>query len=315
MFTAAYEAARNRQSEDEATPISSQCIVSPPFSEKCSCWPGLPDSYSFSQLHGELAGDKTLGRAVGSTLDLFLHLHSNGSHFKRLLQNLLVLASCLEYPSRLTREAGDEDIINKIASWISKIILPDGSTIPQDDGPSSNVLGSPLLTVNSPCTDSQAVKINQAVATAQRLGFYGLKCLQSMLALRLLPPGVPDQDILLSAIAFTSLRDPWTTASSESIAATILREHSHEIQTSELIIDFLLQTVIRPLFSQSKPATITATGRKAMPSSAPPRNYSVLDSFDPSQKPWKYASPFSIAVFEWIVKNTPVNLNPFLGPL
>lgn len=56
--------------------------------------------------------------------------------FKESLESLLVLASCLEQPSRLARENGDQDTIVKISSWVSKLILPDGSTIPKDDVPS-----------------------------------------------------------------------------------------------------------------------------------------------------------------------------------
>jgi hypothetical protein len=53
-----------------------------------------------------------------------------------VLENILVLRSCLEHPSRLDRGADDENIIEVIASWISKMILPDGSIIARDDIPS-----------------------------------------------------------------------------------------------------------------------------------------------------------------------------------
>jgi Tti2 family len=164
----------------------------------------------------------------------------------------------------------------------------------------------PLLNVNSLFIDSQTATLEKAIVTSQRLGLHGLQCLQSLLALHPLPSDASGLEILLSVISFTSPSDPWTTISSESIAAGILREPAHEILDPGLIIDFLLQNIIRPLFSKSKPAAITATGRKAMPSSAPPRNYSVSDSLDPAKKPWKYTSPFSIAVFEWAVKNSSV---------
>jgi hypothetical protein len=52
------------------------------------------------------------------------------------LENILVLGSCLEHPSRLYREPGDEEAINNIASWISNTIIPDGSIIARDDIPS-----------------------------------------------------------------------------------------------------------------------------------------------------------------------------------
>lgn len=127
------------------------------------------------------------------------------------------------------------------------------------------------------------------------------------------PCGLPSREILLSAIAYTSPRDTWSSPSCAIIAASILLGHAHEIRAPEFIIEFLLKTIIRPLFSKSKPPSITATGRKAMPSSDMPRNYNMSDSFDPALKPWKYLSPFSITVFEWVVENAPVNCNfPYL---
>ena len=53
------------------------------------------------------------------------------------LENILVLASCLEQPSRLVREEHDNDSVNKIVLWISKTILPDGSIVSKDDIASS----------------------------------------------------------------------------------------------------------------------------------------------------------------------------------
>jgi hypothetical protein len=93
-----------------------------------------------------------------------------------------------------------------------------------------------------------------------------------------------------------------------------VRENAHEVEGPDFIIDFLLQSIIRPLFSKSKPAAITAAGRKSMPSSAPPRNYNISESLDPARKPWKYTSPFSIAVLEWAVTNSSVN-NPSFLPI
>ena len=168
---------------------------------------------------------------------------------------------------------------------------------------------SPPLSINLLCIDSQAATLNQIVRNVQDLGHHGLRCLKSLLDLRSLPYRLSSREILLSVIAFTSSRDTWTSPSCTTIAASILLEYAHEIRTPEFIIEFLLQNIIRPLFSKSKPPTITATGRKAMLSSAQPRNYNMSDSLDPALKPWKYLSPFSITLLEWTVENASVNLN------
>lgn len=154
--------------------------------------------------------------------------------------------------------------------------------------------------------DTQTTAIKQALDTTQRLGISGLKCLQTILSFRSSPVHVIGPEILFAAIAFTSSRDPWTTTPAQSIATGILSAHAGQVHTPELIIGVLLQTIIRPLFSKSKPAAITAAGRKAMPSSAPPRDYNISDSFDPAQKPWKYTSPSSMTMFEWAAENSSV---------
>jgi hypothetical protein len=103
--------------------------------------PVLPSSYSFSQLHDELTGSEPSSKTVCLTLDLllysyYLHLDDAEDCFKRALEHVLVLGTCLDHPSRLSREAGDEDAIISIASWISNTVLPDGSIISHDNIPS-----------------------------------------------------------------------------------------------------------------------------------------------------------------------------------
>lgn len=172
----------------------------------------------------------------------------------------------------------------------------------------------PLRFVSSLYTDSESARIHEAGVISQQLGLDGLRCLQTLLTFLSPVSGASCHSAFLSAISFTSSRDPWTTTSSQSIATDILRENVHEVEGPEFIIDFLLQSIIRPLFSKSKPAAITAAGRKAMPSSAPPRNYNISESLDPARKPWKYTSPFSIAVLEWAVTKSSVN-NPSSLPI
>lgn len=151
--------------------------------------------------------------------------------------------------------------------------------------------------------------MKQAVSTAQKSGFYGLKCLEYLLSLVPRPLDSSCNDILLSVISFSSLRDPWTSTSSHSIAARILEQYTHEVKNSELIINFLIQEIIRPLFSKSKPTAISSAGRKAMPPSVPLRGSNMSDALDPAKKPWKYTAPFSIVVFEWAVATASVRLS------
>lgn len=89
--------------------------------------------------------------------------------------------------------------------------------------------------------------------------------------------------------------------------------------TGDFLINYVLQSFIRPLFSKSKPTTITAAGGPAIQSSAPkPRTTTEL--LIREAKPWKYEKPCSIPVLEWAVANIPVeilkpNFHLFIPPL
>jgi hypothetical protein len=151
-------------------------------------------------------------------------------------------------------------------------------------------------------------QISQAnLKIARQKGIAGLLIFQeTLLKLYEGPPENLDPQVLLSCIAFSSPHDPWTTAYSLSIAQDILSKYEHQSHTSAFIVDYVLQQFIRPLFSISKrPKAITASGRKAMSSSAPPRKFDAADH-DPVNLPWMYEVPYTITVFEWAVSNSTV---------
>lgn len=138
----------------------------------------------------------------------------------------------------------------------------------------------------------------------------GLKALLSLQYLHQSPPKDLPQPVLLSLLVFTSSRDPWTTPPSLSSAQLLLSKYAHQTQTTEFLINYILQSIIRPLFSKSKPSAITSSGRKAMPSSAPPKRFEAAD-MDRSTKPWKYEAVYSVTVFRRAVEHTPVRpFNP-----
>lgn len=81
-----------------------------------------------------------------------------------------------------------------------------------------------------------------------------------------------------------------------------------QIRSEEFVVDFILQKFIRPLFSKSKPDTITTAGRKAIPSSAPRKPFDVAE-LERASRPWKYDAVYSVTVFGWMVENVSVSPN------
>lgn len=109
---------------------------------------------------------------------------------------------------------------------------------------------------------------------------------------------------LLSCVVYSS-RDAWITSSVSKIAMDDLSKHNEQVSSREFIVDFLLQSFIRPLFSKSKPSSITSTGRKAMPSSEPAKRFDV--GAEKRDKPWKYEVVYAVTVLEWVVENSSVS--------
>ncbi|KAG4439755.1 hypothetical protein IFR05_004777 [Cadophora sp. M221] len=229
----------------------------------------LPESSSLAQLYDELVGDE--GKQ-----------NTNDD-----LPNLLILHSCLRASSRLKRKAGDEEYITKLSLWISKVILPNTEIGIYDDAPE----------------DSTNASRQKALQVARHKGILGLQSLLKLLALpETSTPSTPiSNQVLISILAFTSPRDIWSTPTSLSTTVELLAlpPIQSALQAPEFIPTDILQWFIRPLFSASKPSTITSAGRKAMPNSAPQKRYDFND--ERVTKPWLYEKVYAITVLEWAV--------------
>jgi hypothetical protein len=75
----------------------------------------------------------------------------------------------------------------------------------------------------------------------------------------------------------------------------------------EFLTEKVLQQYLRPLFSKSKPASITASGRKAeYTDSAATRGESMPEE-SALTKPWKYTDLRAIPAIEWAVREADVS--------
>ena len=70
----------------------------------------------------------------------------------------------------------------------------------------------------------------------------------------------------------------------------------------------VLSDLLRPLFSKSRPATVTASGRKA--EFVEPSRYDNASAEAEARKPWKYDRRYAVTVFEWAVQHSDVSLFP-----
>lgn len=68
----------------------------------------------------------------------------------------------------------------------------------------------------------------------------------------------------------------------------------------------ILKSYLRPLFSKSRPKTVTASGRKAaFPEEDDPHRGLMDETKD--VKPWKFADHRAVTVFQWVVSTATVS--------
>jgi hypothetical protein len=223
---------------------------------------------------------------------------------KDALQILLILEHCLSHSDRLQRETGDDQYIEKLSLWISNLILPDGSLSVEDEISD----GKPSPTIRFISTDILPASRENAILLIHQKSTLGLSIQILITNLSLPHLKTLDPKILISLIAYTSPSDPWTTPTTIQLAKYLLNLYTSQTHSQDFILT-LLNAFIRPLFSHSKPSTITSTGRKAMPSSAPPPRYDA--AAEKTSKPWKYEAVYAFRAFAWAVENAPVG---YLSP-
>ncbi|RYP35519.1 hypothetical protein DL767_003773 [Monosporascus sp. MG133] len=166
----------------------------------------------------------------------------------------------------IVRDGSDEGALDDVTEYIGEVIRPNLNIEPPDHV-SRGILGLHIL---SKLRAKHHIKLSDAT--------------------------------LISTTAFINTEDPWTTTESASLARELLDEcfqpQSQEKRT-KFITEDILSNFLRPLFSKSRPATVTASGRKA--EFVEPSRYDNASAEAEARKPWKYGQRYAITVFEWAV--------------
>ncbi|KAI1763161.1 hypothetical protein GGR53DRAFT_521153 [Hypoxylon sp. FL1150] len=105
----------------------------------------------------------------------------------------------------------------------------------------------------------------------------------------------------LRLAAFTWPKDPWMSGAMFARSCALLNDLEPQAR-ARLITEDILTSFLRPLFSKSRPAAITASGRKA--EFVEESRYDSVANESPETKPWKYAHRYAVTVFAWAVQQT-----------
>ena len=129
-----------------------------------------------------------------------------------------------------------------------------------------------------------------------------------------------DDETYLTLIAFADDKnhhnnDNNNNNSYSSLVKPILERHHPWLVSDggKFIVERVLQGYLRPLFSRSKPASITSSGRKAEYRSdddakANSRGQTGLAEDDAETKPWKFGDLRAVPVVNWVVGNADVSI-------
>jgi hypothetical protein len=119
-----------------------------------------------------------------------------------------------------------------------------------------------------------------------------------------------DDEVLYALIVYTDELPTWCSPANKARAQRLL-EQQFSVPGSptkeEFLTEKVLQHYLRPLFSKSKPSSITASGRKAeYTDSAATQGESMPDE-SALTKPWKYTDLRAVPAFAWALREADVS--------
>lgn len=238
-------------------------------------------------------------------------------------RQLLAALASLRCGDRIRKTAADEVTAREIARMVAQAMAP--VVVTDDNSPSKDEdlpAGKPSaffasaqrahtrLTVRLPVFNEDLKKArDQLVRHCRAVSSLGVQVFEALVnqstQARL------DDDVLLTLVALADGRaQDWADPETAALAGRILESEfvaTNGPAKEDFITETVLQRYLRPLFSRSKPSSITASGRKAeyTDSSAPSRGQSMPD--DSAQtKPWKYIDLRAVPAVAWAVNEADV---------
>ncbi|KAL8399587.1 hypothetical protein RB594_000110 [Gaeumannomyces avenae] len=253
---------------------------------------------SLKELREKLANHNTAHGGSGSSLDdIATELVTEDGLGKR--ENLLALLACLQDLSEDTSEPSNKDAdsaaLKRIGDFAARSICPIAVT-PDDE-----------IEGYHPTAAGRARDLGTLSSAIQPLAEPALRIF-SLLAPSLSP------DAVATAIAHTDPSLPWTTPEAARQAADVARAAAERRGKTALIADDVLRDYLRPLFSKSRPAAVTASGRRAEFAEEPGAHGSLALETR-AAKPWKHTDLRAVPVFAWALHEADKDLMAQHWPL
>ncbi|OTA98107.1 hypothetical protein M426DRAFT_123417 [Hypoxylon sp. CI-4A] len=239
-----------------------------------------------------------------------------------ILQTIPDTATAQDLNDFLSAEREDSDIIVLWAAYaIATKISKDGRSKDDDNKDDSrdlfNEISDRISSIILPISSDASLDEDKTdYTTLQRKGELGLLSIEQLVGFSHKTSVKLPSSTLLCLTAFTNAEYPWTTAKSSTLASSLLdaqaRAHG-ESHIRSFITEDILSKFLRPLFSKSRSAAVTASGRKA--EFVETSRYDNIDRENPETKPWKYTHRYAVTVFAWAVRHADTTLLQSSWPL
>ncbi|KAK4165148.1 hypothetical protein QBC43DRAFT_288034 [Cladorrhinum sp. PSN259] len=233
----------------------------------------------------------------------------NTKETQTLLQAIL---TCLQQPDKIqaTSDENQDSAAHALALIISQLISPIVPSIKNDD-----------IKLNAAFNDNLTAFITRQTQHSLVVSHLGVQAISALTNL-ISSATQLDTQVLLTIISFTTnpCSQKWTTPESARLASVILTTQftttTTNLKKEEFIPKQVLQQYLRPLFSKSKPASVTSSGRKAAytdPNQEDGRGGIPDDTS--LTKPWKFTDLRAVPVVSWAVKEADEALISTTWPL
>ncbi|KAL2135876.1 hypothetical protein VTI74DRAFT_6475 [Chaetomium olivicolor] len=215
-------------------------------------------------------------------------------------QQLLAVLACLRCDDgRVRGTAAGQAAALELSRIVAAAIAPVAAQ--DDDGPRKDE--------DIPAALDEELKQarRQLVEHCRSVSELGLKVLEALI--KQFSPGRLDDEVLLTLLALTDEAQEWSNPEIATISGTLLEQYFNTgaLSKEQFITDTVLQRYLRPLFSRSKPASITASGRKAAYADNSATHGQIPDDTAVT-KPWKYTDLRAIPAAAWAVHEADTQL-------
>lgn len=217
---------------------------------------------------------------------------------------MIALRACLAAePSRLRANGkvtdifeDDEESRRQVRNFAARAMAPIVGPAEDDDDDDDKVGKDEVIRRCRTLADDAVAVLQRVLASSREAGIV------------LSPSDREDTLVVASLIAAADVDQPWTTKTAATAAGSLLDEvlGCSASSQDDWIVAGLLISYIQPLFSQTRPAGVTASGRKdAYGSSTAGR---AMDTESATAKPWKYGDLRALSVFAWALEKSEVRV-------